>query len=65
MSSNQLLDNKKSVPSEFNRVAKNYDFATLLSQGYQKDLHLSASRMNILLISVAEPENQQKHVWPI
>ena len=47
MSSNQLLDNKKSVPIEFNRVAKNYDFATLLSQGYQKDLYLSASRMQL------------------
>ncbi len=47
MRSNQLLDNKKSVPREFNRVAKNYDFATFLSQGYQKDLHLSARRMQL------------------
>ena len=47
MGSNQLLENKKSVPIEFNRVAKNYDFATFLSQGYQKDLNLSAKRMNL------------------
>lgn len=47
MGSNQLLYDKKSVPIEFNRVAKNYDFATFLSQGYQKDLHLSASRMQL------------------
>ena len=42
-----LLDNKKSVPSEFNEVAKNYDLATFLSQGYQKDLELSTYRMNL------------------
>ena len=47
MDNHQLLHNKKSVPLEFNRVAKNYDFATFLSQGYQKDLYLSASRMQL------------------
>ena len=47
MDSNQLLHNKKSVPLEFNSVARKYDFATFLSQGYQKDLHLSANRMQL------------------
>ncbi|MFZ1291134.1 MAG: class I SAM-dependent methyltransferase [Melioribacteraceae bacterium] len=45
MFSSELLRNKKSVPFEFNNVAKNYDLATFLSQGYQKDLQLSANRM--------------------
>lgn len=35
------------MPSEFNTVAHKYDFATFLSQGYQKDLNLSASRMKL------------------
>lgn len=43
----ELLENKKSVPYEFNNVAKKYDLATFLSQGYQKDLQLSADRMNL------------------
>ena len=47
MDSSKLLNNKKSVPNEFNEVAKKYDLATFLSQGYQKDLQLSASRMNL------------------
>lgn len=47
MKSNYLINNKKSVPSEFNKVAHKYDVATLLSQGYQKDLDLSAQRMNL------------------
>ena len=42
-----LIQNKKEVPSEFNRVAKRYDLATLLSQGYQKDLQTSVNRMNL------------------
>lgn len=47
MSITDLLKNKKSVPHKFNRVAKNYDFATFLSQGYQADLNLSAQRMKL------------------
>ncbi len=47
MESNQLINNKKSVPSEFNKVAHKYDVATFLSQGYQKDLDLSAQRMKL------------------
>lgn len=63
----ELIENKKSVPFEFNNVAKNYDLATFLSQGYQKDLQLSASRMNlnemnISPISAVERENRLKHV---
>ena len=47
MQSDELIKNKKSVPFEFNNVAKNYDLATFLSQGYQSDLHLSVDRMNL------------------
>ena len=47
MDNTNLLENKKSVPYEFNNVAKKYDFATFLSQGYQKDLLLSVERMNL------------------
>ena len=47
MDSSSLLKNKKSVPNEFDNVAKNYDFATFLSQGYQKDLQLSVDRMEL------------------
>lgn len=47
MKSSKLLENKKSVPSEFDEVAHKYDFATFLSQGYQSDLDLSAKRMNL------------------
>ena len=47
MNSEGLLNNKKSVPKEFNSVASKYDVATGLSQGYQNDLNLSASRMNL------------------
>ncbi len=42
-----LIQNKKEVPSEFNRIAKRYDLATYLSQGYQKDLQTSVDRMNL------------------
>jgi ubiquinone/menaquinone biosynthesis methyltransferase len=43
----ELLENKKEVPFEFNRVAKKYDFATSLAQGYQIDLQRSVDRMNL------------------
>ena len=42
-----LIQNKKEVPLEFNNIARRYDLATRLSQGYQKDLQLSADRMNL------------------
>lgn len=42
-----LIQNKKEVPSEFNRIAKRYNLATSLSQGYQKDLQTSVDRMNL------------------
>jgi len=42
-----LIQNKKEVPSEFNTIAKRYDLATSLSQGYQKDLQTSVDRMNL------------------
>ena len=45
--SDSLIQNKKEVPSEFNRIAKRYDLATSLSQGYQKDLQTSVYRMNL------------------
>ena len=41
------MKNKKSVPSEFDSVAKKYDLATFLSQGYQDDLQLSVDRMKL------------------
>ncbi|UCH66175.1 MAG: class I SAM-dependent methyltransferase, partial [Ignavibacterium sp.] len=40
-----LFENKSEVPFEFNRVAKKYDLATLLSQGYQDDLQRSVNRL--------------------
>jgi ubiquinone/menaquinone biosynthesis methyltransferase len=44
---NSLLSNKSNVPFEFNRVAKKYDLATFLSQGYQSDLQRSAALLNL------------------
>lgn len=42
-----LLKNKTKVPFEFNRVAKKYNLATFLSQGYQSDLQRSADCLNL------------------
>ncbi len=42
-----LIQNKREVPSEFNTIAKRYDLATFLSQGYQEDLQTSVDRMNL------------------
>jgi len=42
-----LLINKSKVPFEFNRVAKKYNLATFLSQGYQSDLQRSADCLNL------------------
>jgi ubiquinone/menaquinone biosynthesis methyltransferase len=42
-----LFKDKSQVPAEFNRVAKKYDTATFLSQGYQQDLQRSADRLGL------------------
>ncbi|MBK7632436.1 MAG: class I SAM-dependent methyltransferase [Ignavibacteriales bacterium] len=42
-----LLKNKSNVPFEFNRVAKKYNLATFLSQGYQSDLQRSSDHLNL------------------
>ena len=42
-----LFKDKSQVPEEFNKVAKKYDTATFLSQGYQKDLQRSADRLGL------------------
>lgn len=47
MTSTILIENKKAVPKEFNRIASSYDFATAMSQGYQTDLNMSASLLKL------------------
>lgn len=47
MTMTPLLLNKQQVPYEFNKVARRYDFATHLSQGYQEDLDYSATLMDL------------------
>ena len=42
-----LFKDKSKVPAEFNKVAKKYDTATFLSQGYQKDLQRSVDRLGL------------------
>ncbi len=42
-----LFQNKTTVPYEFNRVAKKYDIATFLSQGYQSDLQRSVDLIEL------------------
>ena len=42
-----LFKDKSKVPAEFNKVAKKYDTATFLSQGYQKDLQRSVDRLEL------------------
>lgn len=43
MSQQALIENKVAVPKEFNKIARKYDLATGLSQGYQADLNRSAT----------------------
>jgi ubiquinone/menaquinone biosynthesis methyltransferase len=43
----KLHNNKTVVPKAFNRVAKLYDLATQLSQGYQEDLNRSAEKLQL------------------
>lgn len=42
-----LINNKKSVPKEFNKIAARYDFATSLSQGYFTDLETSVATLKL------------------
>ncbi len=42
-----LLRDKKDVPAAFNIIARRYDLATCLSQGYQQDLQTSVDRMKL------------------
>ena len=42
-----LLENKEKIPFTFDKIARRYDLATLLSQGYSKDLERSVSLMNL------------------
>ncbi len=42
-----LIENKAAVPKEFNRIAKRYDLATAMSQGYQTDPNYSARLLNL------------------
>lgn len=42
-----LQRDKKDVPAAFNRIARRYDLATCLSQGYQQDLQASVDRMKL------------------
>jgi ubiquinone/menaquinone biosynthesis methyltransferase len=43
----QLLNRKAEVPGEFDRIARHYDLATGLSQGYGADLHRSAAFLQL------------------
>lgn len=47
ISSTVLIENKKAVPKAFNRIARSYDFATAMSQGYQTDLNMSAALLQL------------------
>ena len=47
LNSNQLLEEKGNVPHTFNKIARRYDIATLMSQGYSKDLERSVKLMNL------------------
>jgi len=42
-----LIENKKEVPKEFNKIAARYDFTTAMSQGYQGDLNHSAGFLEL------------------
>jgi ubiquinone/menaquinone biosynthesis methyltransferase len=44
---NQLIEEKERVPHTFNKIARRYDIATLMSQGYSKDLQRSVKLMNL------------------
>jgi ubiquinone/menaquinone biosynthesis methyltransferase len=42
-----LLQKKEQVPYQFDRIARRYDFATFLSQGYLEDLNRSVQHMQL------------------
>lgn len=42
-----LLDHKREVPATFDNIARRYDFATSLSQGYSVDLQRSVTLMGL------------------
>lgn len=44
---NQLIEEKERVPHIFNKIARRYDVATLMSQGYSKDLQRSVKLMKL------------------
>ncbi|MFC2093553.1 class I SAM-dependent methyltransferase [Bacteroidota bacterium] len=46
-SPDDLLINKVTVPNEFDKIARYYNLATFLNQGYQKDLQRSVNRMQL------------------
>jgi len=48
VNAHQLLMDKEKVPFTFDKIARRYDFATLLNQGYSKDLERSVSLMNLV-----------------
>jgi ubiquinone/menaquinone biosynthesis methyltransferase len=47
LNANQLIEDKERVPDTFNKIARRYDLATMLSQGYSKDLRRSVKLMNL------------------
>jgi len=47
LKANELLEDKGNVPHTFNKIARRYDLATLMSQGYSKDLQRSVKLMNL------------------
>ena len=48
INAHRLLKDKEKVPGKFDKIARRYDFATQLSQGYSKDLERSVALMNLL-----------------
>lgn len=42
-----LIENKREVPKEFNKIAARYDLATSMSQGYSSDLAYSVSLLSL------------------
>lgn len=47
MNAAELIANKAEVPGQFDKIARRYDVATFLSQGYAEDLRTSVARMQL------------------
>jgi ubiquinone/menaquinone biosynthesis methyltransferase len=47
LNAHQLLEDKERVPQTFDKIARRYNLATLLSQGYSKDLKRSVALMDL------------------